>query len=314
MTILPAADETLSDFLTVFNTVWPDWAETVDEIRHGDRTRASHLKFGRWIAYDGGRPVGLVNYMQSVFSYDPRRFELVLGVLPEARGRGIGSALYDTVVAALAPFDPNKLHTWVCEVEAGGLRFAQKRGYAEQMREQVSRLDVAAFDPSPFAGAAERVEADGIRVLSSAELGDDPTVRRRMHAIQEAVNADVPSSHPVTAVAYDEWAKRFESPNYFADGQIYALDTATGDLVGVSGLWRQQAHPDLQQGITGVARSHRRRGIALAMKLRGIQAARAIGAPGIRTDNATTNEGMLSINRALGFAPMPAWIEFGLDR
>jgi mycothiol synthase len=314
MTIRPADDDTLPDFLTVSNAVWPEWAETIDEVRHSDRTRADYLKHARWIAYDGNRPVGVAHYQQNAYSYDPRRFELVLGVLPDARGRGIGGALYDTLTAALAPHDPNKLHTWICEADDAGLRFAAQRGYVEQMREQMSRLDVAAFDPTPFAGAIERVEADGIQIRSAAELGESDAVRRQMHAVSEAVHQDVPSADPVNPVPYDEWAKRFESPNYFPAGQIFALDTATGELVGVSGLWKQQASPELQQGITGVARSHRRRGIALALKLRGIQAAKAIGAPGIRTDNATTNEGMLAINRALGFTPLPAWVELGLER
>jgi GNAT superfamily N-acetyltransferase len=53
---------------------------------------------------------------------------------------------------------------------------------------------------------------------------------------------------------------------------------------------------------------HRRRGIALALKLAAIDYARRVGAPIIRTDNDSTNTGMLAINSRLGFVRQPGWI------
>lgn len=75
-------------------------------------------------------------------------------------------------------------------------------------------------------------------------------------------------------------------------------------------LFHRASDDHLDTGLTGVRRAWRRKGIALALKLRAIAYARSVGAPVIRTENATTNQAMLAINEALGFAKQPAWITF----
>jgi len=66
----------------------------------------------------------------------------------------------------------------------------------------------------------------------------------------------------------------------------------------------------LYQGLTGVLREYRGKGIAVALKLRVLDFARKNGFDSIRTFNASTNEGMLSINAKLGFKRDLAWITF----
>ena len=86
-----------------------------------------------------------------------------------------------------------------------------------------------------------------------------------------------------------------------------------GVLVGMSSLERLADQPDvLEPGYTAVHPDHRRRGIALALKLRTIEHARARGYRAIATHNNAVNTGMLAINTALGFRPGPAIVTYEL--
>ncbi len=67
--------------------------------------------------------------------------------------------------------------------------------------------------------------------------------------------------------------------------------------------------PVLHTGMTGVLRSHRRQGLATALKVHAIQFAKAYGAKAINTSNEEHNP-MFQLNLALGFAPAPAWLDF----
>jgi len=81
--------------------------------------------------------------------------------------------------------------------------------------------------------------------------------------------------------------------------------------VGTSVVWRLKKEPrSLYQGLTGVLREHRGKGIAVSLKLRVLDFARKNGFDNIRIFNASTNEGMVRIHRKLGFKRDLAWITF----
>ena len=97
--------------------------------------------------------------------------------------------------------------------------------------------------------------------------------------------------------------------NLVQDAWSVALDQ--GEYVGMTELWSNQADPDLFEiGVTGLLRSHRRRGIAIALKLRGIEFAQERGTRELRTWNASDNRIILEVNRRLGFVCRPAHIAY----
>ena len=69
----------------------------------------------------------------------------------------------------------------------------------------------------------------------------------------------------------------------------------------------------LWQGLTGVRRAARGRGIAMALKLRTVRYALDRGVEHIKTWNDQYNRPMLAINEALGFERQPAWITYEKD-
>ena len=61
-----------------------------------------------------------------------------------------------------------------------------------------------------------------------------------------------------------------------------------------------------------MARSHRRRGIATAIKVRSIRFAKDLGYRAIQTDNEENNP-MYDLNLRLGFRPTKAWLQFRME-
>ena len=170
-----------------------------------------------------------------------------------------------------------------------------------------SKLDLTTWDPAPFAGAVERVESQGIRLSTFAELRrQDPDYLRKLYEMEREIWQDIPLPDKQTDPGF-EWYVRHvaDSPNLYPEAWQVAMD---GDRpVGLSCLWKQKAGEHLGTGLTGVVRSHRRRGIAMAMKVNALSFAKAQGHPWVMTDNEENNTGMIDINKRLGFVDYPSW-------
>lgn len=297
--------------VAVSNAVYPEYPDSVASWQEDDAKQPAHLKRRRWLAELHGQAVGYASYNQWEWMYHPQLFHLSIAVHPAWQGRGIGRALYATLLAALAPFDPLRIRARCRADYARSMRFLAERGFVEDMREWESRLTVPAFDRTPYAGHAERVAASGIQVVTLRDLmARDPEHRRKLYELGLALARDVPSPEPVTEGSYESFVQRvFTSRDLLPDGYFVALDGE--HYAGSSALWKSDEEPEtLYTGLTGVRREYRRRGIALALKLRAIAYARERGITTIKTWNEANNRAMLSINEALGFVKQPAWVSF----
>lgn len=301
-------------YVELGNAVYPDHRRGVDEVRHDDGLWDGDRFFMlRLVAKEGDDRLvgsGVIAHMPSQFH--PDKYELVVKVHPEQRRRGIGTRLYERLLAELAARGAIATRTEVRESEAAGVAFAERRGFVEVQREWESRLDVAGFDPERFAGAEARVAAAGIAIVTlGAERGRDPDgALRAAYDLSVTCDRDVPEVDPVTPVPFEFFVGNdVEGPQALPDGYFLAKD---GDrYVGQSNLFGSTEEPDvLYQGLTGVLAEYRGKGIATALKLRTVAYARAHGKREIRTWNDTRNAPMLRINDAMGFAKQPAWIVF----
>jgi GNAT superfamily N-acetyltransferase len=297
-------------FAALVWAVWPEYRDTVEELRHRDETRDRELFFERFLVESEDSIVASGLCCEPWWSVQPGKYYVAIEVHPDHRRQGIGMALYNHLMRQLAEHEPAKLLSSTREDCADGVRFLTQRGFKQVMRYPISHLDVAGFDPKPFAKKVAQVEASGVNILPLAEIA---TVwsdwKQRLYELGWEIAQDVPSPDPLTKQPFDVFQTRvLGAPDF--DPQAWFIALEGDQWVGMSNLWLPKGDPDkIYTGLTGVVRSHRRRGIATAAKLRGIDYAKQRGAKIIETDNEENNP-MYFLNLALGFEPQPAMIDF----
>jgi RimJ/RimL family protein N-acetyltransferase len=288
----------------VLDGAYPDARMSPADLRVADEAiRASGLVSDRLIAEVDGAPVGYVVHGHLDWSADEHVWIVGVRVIPEMRRRGIGTALHDEVVQRALGGGIDRFFAEVDESLPGGVAFAQRLGYEQIGFGFESWIDVGEPDPADAARHRGRADPDeGIVVATLAELQVSvPEWFERLHRLYSEIEADVPSPFPVRPVPAITFRQRHvESAAVIPEAFFIALE---GDeWVGLTELRKIEREPSwLQQELTGVVPSHRRRGLATRLKRIGLAWAALNGYRRIRTSNDGTNEGMLAVNDALGY-------------
>jgi len=305
------SDRDFEAVVAIWNAITPGEPTSVEGMRYGHGIRDKKYLFGRLMAELDGETVATAIYREPFWSYAPGKYALVIRVLPRYQRRGIGGTLYNHVMELLREqkHKPVNLHSDAREDQPHSVRFLTKRGFEQKQRQQVSRLDVTMFDAAPFAGSLERFEESGL-VLKTLDRfrQEDPEALRKTHEKFSEFFRDVPYFEEATDVSLEHFEKDLDGPYKLDGGFLIAFD---GDeIVGTTSLSKRLGEPGaLNTGLTAVARSHRRRGIATTLKVRAIEFAGSIDARVIQTDNEENNP-MYDLNVRLGFKPTPAWLIF----
>ena len=305
------SDRDYEAVVAIWNAITPGEPTSVEGMRYGHSIREKKYLFGRLMAELDGEIVATAIYREPFWSYAPGKYAVVIRVLPRYQRRGIGGTLYDHVMERLQEqkHKPVNLHSDAREDQPHSVRFLTKRGFEQKQRQQVSRLDVASFDAAPFAGSLARFEESGLVLKTLDQFRqEDPEAIRRTHEKFSEFFRDVPFFEEATDVSLEYFEKNIIGPSKLDGGFLIAFD---GDeIVGTTNLWKRLGQPGvLNTGLTAVARSHRRRGMATALKVRSIEFARSIDARVIQTDNEENNP-MYDLNVRLGFKPTPAFLLF----
>ena len=171
-------------------------------------------------------------------------------------------------------------------------------GFSEEEYRQVARIEGAVFAMPPL---------DWEEFQHDDETRDPDGWQQRLFELEKAISLDIPSHGEKKDESFEIWSRRrLQGPMFDADGWFVALH---GDrYVGESQGYISQTSPEsFENGITGVLRDYRRRGIATALKVHLMRYAQQRGAHSVVTSNASQNP-MFGLNLALGFRPEPAWI------
>ncbi len=310
------------DALAAIRTAtYPDSPSSADSIRHEETLwDAGKYWRARVLAEDDrGRAVAYGELSHMPWQFHPDRYWVVAYVLPEWRGRGLGRSILTWAEASAQSRGAISVRTEAKSDDSATVSFLDRRSYEDRQRNWESRLAIAGFDRSTFAPEAKRVAEDGITIATLGGLLVGAGTERRdailaeYCALDTAATQDTPSLDPITPQPFETWRGYvIDGPEALPHATFLAVDR--GSMVGMSALYRALAMPGvLTQGFTAVARTHRGRGIAQALKLRTVDYAGTHGYREIRTWNNSRNVPMLRINEAMGFAKEPAWTTFVKD-
>ncbi len=299
----------------ISNAIYPDYRYSADEIRYDDEhfDKTKYI-FKRYVAEMSRRVAGYAEYNHVPHMFHPQKFWVFVGVHPDFQRRGIGTALYTKILSDLVAHRAVRAFASAREDYPRSVAFLQKHGFSEIRRTWESRLNVSTFDLHRFAPYAEKFSSHGLTITTLAEERErDPQCLRKLHELYVAIMEDVPHPDQYTPVDFEHFLRyNVEHPDAIAEGYFIAKDGE--HYIGLSNLRRSKDEPkDLYQGLTGVRREYRGKGVAMALKLKTIEYARAHGYEIIKTWNDSTNVGMLAINTKLGFVRQPAWITFAKE-
>ena len=316
ITLRPFRESDYERMIEIRNLLFPDYRISLDEMRHWDSTWEADKYFKlRVMAEDAAGQVvgfGQTNHMPHQFHAD--KYELDVQVDPSHQRRGYGGVLFNSLLETVKERGAAVVRAQTKESKPESIAWLERRGFKEIQRYWESRLEVAAFDFAAFSTAIERALSQGVTFTTLAEEGpDDPAAKRRMYELDREIMRDVPAPEPITDTSYESFVKgTFENPNFMPEA--WFLAKVGESYVGLSNLWKSQELDDVYyQGLTGVLREHRGKGIAMALKMQGLEFVRSRGIREVRTWNNTRNRPMLRINEAMGFQKQPVWIEFARE-
>ncbi|MBI5305861.1 MAG: GNAT family N-acetyltransferase [Chloroflexi bacterium] len=291
------------------NTFWTEEKLTPEQWQSDDANRPPHCAHARWVAEVDGQVVGMGEYDQIAGRYHPDKYWLRVEVLPAFQRRGIGAALYDTVMNAVTQRDPWLVRFALREDMDASVRFLTQRGFAEEWRSYESHLDVTRFDLASLANAEDKPYTRGIAIKTYAELAHDPARDEKLYDLFEDTRADTAFIEPLTRTEYARWREMFLT-NHRANLAAFWVAARDGEYLGLAMLAAAEPGEQIDTRWVGVRRDARRCGIARAFKKRMIAYAQAHGHPKILTVTNSRNAPVIAMNQKLGYVDQPAWVYY----
>jgi GNAT superfamily N-acetyltransferase len=285
--------------------VWPsDTAQKLEAAWHAKDGAAKHYVLG----CDATDRIAGFGHATGGTSAEPNAYRIRVIVDPADRRRGLGSQLYAGLQHYILALGGESISAFAWDHCPEGRRFAERQGFAQQGASFISVLDVAGFDESQFAGVIEHVRAQGIFFTTLADFGDTEEARRKCFEINNrSMKPAFEGAGSHAWPSFEVFSRSIcQSSWYRSDGQIVAIDTSTGEWIGLGAVGIETDGVTAINTYTGVDPRYRGRGIALALKLLAVRCARRHGCATLRANNASGNAPMLAINHKMGYERLGA--------
>ena len=285
-----------------------------EEWRMWERMAPDESMYRITVEDEAGRLVGLANISAGGITPHPDGAQSAgVSVARGDRGKGIGSALLETIEEKARRREAPRLLAGASAAHPDALAWAAKRGFREIGRRIQSYVELGTFDPSPFAARLDEVRRSGItlRTIAEALEGRDSSGRdefaRALYEAESPMWEDIPYATPTPHWSYERFQQlMFDSGQLLEDASIVARDGER--IVGLTTTAKRQAQ-DGSTWLTGTVREYRSRGLATAMKVEALTRAKAKGLRALLTTNDEPNKAMRGINAKLGYQMLPAQVQ-----
>ncbi|WP_433556126.1 GNAT family N-acetyltransferase [Pseudonocardia xinjiangensis] len=245
------------------------------------------------IAEVGGAVVGAAKL--AVEPMYPEALAVLVAVMDEWRGRGIGSQLGNAIMSEVSALDGYALTTCALRDDsAAGRRFAERYGLVVSHHSIGLECPVSGRGDALSEQAAEAAAVAGVRIRRASFEDDEEVLFECVGRCMEGL--------PMPFGAVDLQG----SAQYLPKNAVILLaENAVGSprACGLTIGGPQTGTDSWYTHFSAVASDARRRGVATALKTALLSFAERAGAPAVLTHNDEANEPILKLNRKLGMTP-----------
>lgn len=292
----------------ILNASWPDSVYTPEQMKEKEEeTRKNGPgQIQYYVAEQNGQVCGVAFYDQPARFYQPGKFRVMIAVALHQRQQGIASALDLHLMSELERIGAREIWTKLHAEMTPGIHFVRAHGFHEETQVWELLKDITTFDPSPYIPLMEQLQQQGVEIHTLQELQADPDCSQKLYELVIQVGQDLPATEywhrPTYAEFLDDLARR--SP------EAYFIAHAGETYLGLNYPGQRNRQRPWTIGLTGVMRAYRRRGIALALKVRGMAYAQQQGCHMLGTAIDSANQASLAVNERLGFTRQETWLVF----
>jgi len=237
------------------------------------------------------------------------RFRFDLVVQPEQRRHGLGSTLFETVLAAVQSNGAEILQARADSADVGSLAFLARRDFREVHRMVAMHGVPAVGDETILAPRPV-----GLEILTAVECEQlDSAFWSQLHAAHVRAATDWPDpdpGRPAQQISVEQFQRLFADHGVPPE-QVFVA-RLHGKWIGYTGVAVHPADPRMARlGPTAVDPGHRGRGVATALKAAALAWAARAGF--MRAESRSANPALLRVNAKLGLEIQDAEVRLVRD-
>jgi len=269
--------------------------DTPQEVSHFDADLAdAGIPFRRWMIGDAANPIAIAFCFRATWNTPRHTFWAHVRVAPNFQGQGYGTQLLNTVHQWAVSAGAQRVRV-MAHPNDGTVQFLMNHAYTHIGTEQMFSLHIGAHS-LPVHQAYD----DQLEIITLAELMVLHTdAIEQACVLHAAISLDVPMpDEPIVTLS-----KFRRLLGESIDPDDYLIARRNGVLVGESILMRDDDDAGVYwQHATGVLPAFRGQHIATRLKSVAISSAAMRGARELRTWMELSNQPIIQLNHALGFA------------